>query len=352
MTITSVPSIASFAPPQSVPGQGYPQNTSAAPDTSEMWKELGKRQPYKGTYVDFKSASDNCGVRCQQNSVVEVRTANGKAPIHANVIKFNENAAATSNANASSPEPRTAIAGQSPQSFALCENFLVQGLDSRHGLFQFVSRKAHAISTGRITGTSHEMPIIDQLLKQWKLCKNQTPPWKLGGLYEVEEIRELTKDKHHRRVMLIVKHPEKDGETIQVPLTQAGLQFTNRVLGVDQIEKANELMEAHKAFLPQSADSTQQPAADPLIASYAGIGRNATLITYREVRARIDALPDATACDRKWLDDNLKEVINAGRRDRGSRFIHSDAQLRELKQLLSKCVEQRNQNVQSIAPAL
>ncbi len=259
----------------------------------------------------------------------------GEAWLHANHITFDRNTPRASNAPKSSKKLHTAIAAQSPRSFKLCERFLVQGLESRLGLFQFVSRRGHAVSCGLTKEVSREEPILDQLLSQRQICHQEDSELLIGGRYLVTQIKPVSEDTDHRHAMLTVIDRNDNDNKIEMPLTQAGLKFTGRVLGAAQIERANALMEAHKKSLPLNGTDASQPAEDPLIASFAGIGRNAALITYREVRARLDALPATITCGKHWLDDTLVDVINTGRRDRGNRFIHSDAQLQELKEILA-----------------
>ncbi|GAA4016141.1 hypothetical protein GCM10022212_09040 [Actimicrobium antarcticum] len=114
-------------------------------------------------------------------------------------------------------------------------------------------------------------------------------------------------------------------------ITQVGLQFTNSVLKGKEIRRASALMDFHKqtqhelAMALQAKEPEQTPIfpdtqPDPMAISYAGIGRNATLIAYREALARPDDDTDVA----------LANIISRGRRDRGRHFVHSEAQLREL----------------------
>ena len=330
------------------------QNASAAPaeqQASALWQKLTNNQsPTRCEYVSTAHVGDNCRIPCPRHQVVTVRTKEGDSPIHANSITFDNDATPALNAAASSAKSRTAIAAQSPQSFVLCEKFLVQGLASGNGLFQFISRKAQAVSADRTSGSSREVSIIDQLREQMRLCNENKQRLILGGRYQVVKIERSSDDQHHRRTILKVLDLDNSRKEISVPLTQAGLRFTGHVLAAEQIKHANTLMDQHKACLPPGdalEACNQQPTDDPLIASFAGIGRNATLITYREVRNRLAMFPTEHRCDTEWLDKTLFDVINIGRRYRGNRFLHSDAQLQELRKALMECVQQRNDDIAS-----
>ena len=337
-----------------------PGPASGSAPESALWQRLRESNSNKRVdYLRDDSIGNNSGTPCPARSAIAVNMEGEAVPIHANRITFDHDASTASAAPAAplaplapltNNKPRTAIAAQSPQTFALCERFLIQGLDSGQGLFQFVSRKAHAVSSG-CRGTSREVPIIAQLFAEMASCKKQDRSLQLGGRYEVIKLDPAAGDQDHHRATLTVRDPKNDGKIITVPLTQAGLRFTDRVLGVEHIEQANALMDAHKTSLQPEECATSQPTDDPLIASFAGIGRNATLISYREVRARLDALPAETRCDEQWLDNTLLDVISTGRRDRGNRFIHSDAQLQELRKALVTCVQGHNERIPPARPS-
>lgn len=327
---------------------------------SPLWNKL--RRATGNTHlpiVNPTSIDSQFGVICPQHSAVQVDVGGKRAFIHANRIGFSRKPGGHCQpvdniSDHIDTQTASAKAGQSPQHFALCEKFLIDGIDSGRGLFQFVSRKAQAISNG-LTGTSsNERPIIDQLRDAWQWSGQSPGSLWLGDRYEVLSIgaSSAADDHHadHRSVMLTVRELAKPHSTITVPLTQAGMKFTDRVLRKNEIERANALLEAHRhcgVATGEDADAADLPASasahDPMIISTAGIGRNAALIVYREAMARIDVEPAATRLDERYLDAMLENIITSGRRDRGPKFIHSDAQLQEVKAALAEVMDRRNE---------
>ena len=81
-----------------------------------------------------------------------------------------------------------------------------------------------------------------------------------------------------------------------------------------------------------------------MIVSYAGYGRNATLIAFNEIKNRIES---KVIPDHQSIDDALVEVITAGRQVRGTevmrqgipvpvgKFVHSETQLAALREALN-----------------
>lgn len=314
---------------------------------SSLWQRLLDRHTEKKQdYVDAQRVGSNGGVPCPAHSVVSVEMASGTEPIHANIIRFFRDGFSGSKSSTENVNTHTAIAAQSPQDYTLCEKFLIQGIDSGRGLFQFVFRKTHAHSLDRTNETNGEVTIIDQLTDQLAACRQKRVPLHLGGRYEVVSIEPVAAEQTYCRVMLSVQDlADPNKKIIKVPLTQAGLKFTSNLLRAKQIEEADALLTAHKACLIPDGAGTQRLLEDPLIASLSGIGRNAALICYREVRARLAAIPADKRLDVHWLDEVLIDVITTGRRDRGKGFIHSDAQILELKTALVEHVQQHNNAV-------
>ena len=85
-----------------------------------------------------------------------------------------------------------------------------------------------------------------------------------------------------------------------------------------------------------------------MVLSYAGVGRNATLITYRPLAARITDMACLPAITGETIDAALFDVIYAGRGDRDAAYIPSLQQLVALRQALYLLiVEQRTIDVGS-----
>ncbi len=72
---------------------------------------------------------------------------------------------------------------------------------------------------------------------------------------------------------------------------------------------------------------------DSMIVSHAGIGRNATLIVYREILGR---LLNGSITDTDHLEREVINLIEQGRNVRGPKFVHSDEQIRELVKALQE----------------
>ena len=114
-------------------------------------------------------------------------------------------------------------------------------------------------------------------------------------------------------------------------ITQVGLPFKNAVLKPDAILRASQLLDAHQhQTATLSASDTAPPDASQLIVSHAGIGRNATLIVYRDISRKINA----GQVNRANLDAALYEVIAEHRAIRGHHFVHSEQQTAALRAAL------------------
>jgi hypothetical protein len=317
-------------------------------NSHNLWQRLGattyacEREPI----VDDEEIGNHvAGVICPQRTAVQVKNMSGTIPgdatIHANRIPFPQPRVSHTEKQPANGSVRIAIAGQSPQQLGLCEKFLVQGLDSGQGLFQFVSRKAH-----RTPEQSVQKTILGQLREQWERRSENAGPLVLAGRYEVTELRELSADKHQCRYALTAVDVLDRTKTRTMVLTQAGLRFTDKLLRSAQIKEADDLMNAHLAQCGPASSDAASGQQEPMVISHAGIGRNATLITYREVLRRFDATPTDQA-----LDIALEAVTRQGRESRGPRFIHSEAQLDELKKALKEEFARRSGNASLPRPA-
>ncbi|MEB0136488.1 hypothetical protein QN362_14200 [Actimicrobium sp. CCC2.4] len=249
--------------------------------------------------------------------------------MHANTITFDSvrvGSAAPANAPAN---VRQAIAGRSPRMHAEYEKFLVQGLESGRGLFQFISPRALRVSNESREKPSKVTPIIDQLDKAIKDCT--TGNVRLAGRYDVIALDKISGNATDHSCYQLTVFDTVDNKHITVPLTQAGLRFDQRVLEPDDIERANVLLDQHRNRLGQCDTA----APDPMIVSTGGIGRNATLITYRQVLARM-----GSGLNSADLLEEIEVAVKDGRRDRGPGFIHSEKQLEALHDALEQKMRQ------------
>lgn len=300
---------------------------------AEAARWAGAKAP--GFFASSAVRTNATGLRCRDTaSVLKVQDR----PIHGHRIGPAQASADAILANG----PSIYAAGQSPDAASL-DDFLLQGIESRQGIFQFVSRKAH-----HLPEQSSETPVIALLQTR---CRDQ-PGALIGGRYRIDaftpvEEKESDTPQDHLHFSLQVtdtlsnEHPPS---VIRIPITQAGLKFTDRVLDTERIVRADALMDAHIDQLPDALETNASGGLgiDRMVLSQAGIGRNATLITYRTLRQRIIDPDHKRAIALATLDDALFDVIYAGRGDRDEDYIPSLAQLSELrKALLQLIVTQR-----------
>jgi hypothetical protein len=288
----------------------------------------------------------------QQTQLSTIETDNylctlysGKA-IHANEIDVLR----TSNINTTEQTATVQryIAGQSQASLQLSADFIIKGIESGQGVFQFVSRAAH------YGGQSRETPLIDQLIAAIKEQKTQGKALSLDDTYTVVSLneetsfRELTDDSNRsycKSFLLTVK--DGLGQQHTIPLTQVGLQFTNALMRADDIELANRALTKHKEQLPQK-NTLAASHQTPMVLSYAGVGRNSSLITYHEMTQWILGNP---TCSESDIDEHLKYLVTQGRMARGPRFVHSEQQFAELRRAVIKFQHIKNDRVNHTIPA-
>lgn len=349
MQAQSASALKTASPPQTDSTPRPPQNPAGTSHktsipTSRWKKRLDQLRQFtmnlKHIFTrDTGAAPNSSGVECVEAGMVRVRMRAGKTEevhaIHANGIKHRLPAGGSRPTD----EPLFAVAGQSPMPvirqngpadgvsdpFYSCEKFLVQGIESGLGLFQFVSPKAH-----KRPAESREHPIVGQLREQ--MSKNPQEKLILGGRYRVESFKPAAvsgMDDDHAHWELEVTDLTDD-QRKKVPVTQAGLTFTGRLLDREGIKRADALLAVHENMI---ADSTRASAVQslPTIISYAGSGRNATLITYRQIAELIDA---KQIKNESALEKVLVDMIAKGRQERGNLFVHSEAQIESLREAL------------------
>jgi hypothetical protein len=176
------------------------------------------------------------------------------------------------------------------------------------------------------------------LLEHLEQNENQNPKRLIGGRYLVTSVERIAgggDSDFLRHVMVAEDTWSKPPQVVRMPITQAGLKFSGRKLCVDEIQRASTLLDEHNAWLNENNALLALPAnpadADKMILSFAGIGRNATLITYRVISAAID--------DGKVTEESLDFALNAeiwpNRVRRGPRYVHTPDQLVQLRAALS-----------------
>lgn len=303
----------------------------------DLTNEIGKN----GIAPDIQANAS--GVGCSANHVVTVDMGNNShEKIHANWFPAADNkrylagqspdaeVAEVAEVDKSNPPPHT--------KYAPYEKFIMQGIESGQGVFQFVSRKAHYDPAH-----SKETPIIDQLMAKWNECNKSGNNLMLGGRYQVAKEPELmvndgvVDDHKHYRLTVTDTLANPNTEHI-ITLTQAGLKFSGAVLHSKELRRASQLLDRHNTeSVKNSKDKKHGGQAEPMIVSYAGGGRNATLISYRYVSEKI--IKGEIETEEK-LDEILSDFIIENRKIRktddeiGPKFVHSDAQVAALRETL------------------
>ncbi len=310
-----------------LPVQAFAQHRvrKAAPTLATAAASRGRAQALlRPTTFDRTEVPVNeSGVECLENRhVVMVQAGTPEQaprPIHAHKIAQQLRSDATY------------AAGQSPPAGSV-DDFIVQGLVSGQGIFQFVSRSAHYT-----TADSLETQVIGQLKKQ--LLRH--PARLIGGRYQVISFKDISRGAgntgsdtlRHELVAQDTWSPAQP--VIRVPITQVGLKFTDHLLRAPQITRASALLDAHNALLTQPVDPLN---ADKMILSFAGIGRNATLITYRVLR---DAIKLGLVTQDS-LDVAIEAEISGNRIRRGPGYVHTEDQRTELRDALLIVIDDFN----------
>jgi len=239
------------------------------------------------------------------------------------------------------------------------EEFIVQGIVSGQGVYQFVSPRTHFRPA-----ESTKKPIIGALREQWQAHQKSGTQFVLGGRFEVvsinpNELPEVLPDgidprpdqMHFECELTVIDLQHPDDAIRRIPMTQAGLKFSDKCLASKQIVQAHNILQDHqKRCMPSNALRDAHPQSLPTIASPAGRGRAPTLIVYNEIFERINA---GLIIDKASLEATLLDVINDGRKARiasdlhlGRKpdlhgFVHSDNQLRELKIALEEHLQNK-----------
>lgn len=319
-------------------------------NTRALWKKLKKLPAaQQQDYFDSKDVPWNdSGVRCLRNAnAITVRTGRSKQQstfIHAHRFTTAQDDAV--------PKPVTYAAAQAPSHFKdACIPILIHALETGQGVYQFVSERAnnkarpplayatsHASATSHISDTSAtKHPSILDVLRQRMGDASDNTGIRLGDRFVITRLTPI-KTSHtgsdHQQYLIeaedVLNSPAPQKKYTAV-ITQVGLPFTNSVLTPNAIVRASQLLDAHQHQTETlSPTDTAPPDASQLIVSHAGIGRNATLIVYRDICSKIKT----GQVNRANLDESLYRVIAAYRAIRGHHFVHSKQQLATLRAAL------------------
>jgi hypothetical protein len=321
--------------PGSVPdvpaqGAGSPADSANVPSTiSRMWAALQnmRRPPLKFAAI----AVNGTGVGCIDNdSIIKVvksgAVAEGQACSRKDVQIHAHEVAIKSSVDGQDKKRHYAV-GQSPPDDT-CLNAVLQGVNSGQGLFQFVSRKAHRDGVDKSGETMSRM--LQRLLDDAHGNGQAGVPLdERYTLTKIEIDNGIDEGGTATRFNLIITESktevDKLPEMLHIPLMQAGLKFSGKLLRVDEIQSASALM--GPCTTPSTSAGVSDAQSDPLILSTAGHGRNAVLMTYREIVRQIDEKIVKTDAG---LKKALEAVISQGREIRSPHFVHSEKQLAEL----------------------
>jgi hypothetical protein len=299
-------------------------------------EKLAEQMDLNNAYVSENEVEHNAtNIRCPKENIVTVtpwRTDPDpiNSNLHANKITF-KSVSGQENGNAyisaQSPIPKK----NNADSFFACDKFLTAAIESKSGLFQFVS-------PSKIKDEDYisKRSIIGQLMHAFETSGNDLL---IGGRYQVKNIipmdrsndagNDISDKSHFMLVVEGIKPNSTEKFRTSIVLTQARMEFKNKLLSTEGIKAASALMDEHNYRAAQKA--TNRP--DPMIVSHAGIGRNATLIVYREMLGRI---LNGTITDTNQLEKEVINLIEQGRIVRGPQFVHSDEQIGELVKALQE----------------
>ena len=284
--------------------------------------------------------------------------------LHANVVTF----------RGKKPDApsRNAIAAQSPNDRENLDRILTRAIESGQGIFEFVSPEQqksfddsikHLVSRkeyAKLAHTSHAQPILRHCTERYKDkdVDGKTKPVIVGGRFKLLSALPISQfyiqdhDHYQKDISFIdLTEPKESQMLYRFPVMQVGLPFKNSVLEAAEIKRASALVDVHnatvKAFKEDTslhgcrvygydAETTLQAKTDEttraqLFLSPAGFGRNATLMTYQDLKQRIQ---DGEIGNVAEIDDALHAAIIAGRETRGYRFVHSNAQVAALRSAL------------------
>lgn len=338
-----------------MPGRGSSPRSFAMRRTQECWNRLTKRTDQRvaeGGYQDLREALKDqggepiLGVRKTLISVVVGSVANVRRFINANRIGLSRPAEPIAQPvvdPALQPVVTPSyVVGKSPANVDDYQAFLQHAIESKQGLFQFLPRRLPWQVQAGLEGSvaPHGKPsVLGRLLHDVALHAQANQPLCIDK-YTVTNVRPIDTDLTLAPAQAAEKNPNfchqyqvdvqwtaEDGQACQasVPITQVGLRFTGNVLQEAELEMAQAVFTRHLANIKDTVE--------PGICSPSGMGRSGTLMVHHEISQRIQA---GLILDAPALDQQIEEVINKGREERGPYFVHSAAQLDVLRTALHK----------------
>lgn len=278
-------------------------------------------------YFDAERVAPNdSGVLCPDNQATirinaRAAAAGGGKPVHASKFEIKRTVPGTVSI-AQTIQCATYRIGQSPHQ-ETCVDLVIAGLESGAGLYQFVPEQSDPSSQSRATSG-----VIQLLLD--KQQQNGNRPLRLGNRFTVESFTPETPAPGFGdclRYRLTVTDRSAPGRRITVPITEAGLPFQQAVLTAGSIERASTMLDQHQSVLATRPD---EPASAPLMLCRSGYGRNAALMTYRDVCLRI---AEGTVTTEHHIAQQVRTFIEQQRLIRPG-FVHSLEQVAQIEMAL------------------
>jgi hypothetical protein len=320
------------------PSSGSSSRGNALQSGQALWDRLAKKTAShegESKYVDLREELNDPSsqpLRGVRGTLIEV-IGQVKKFINANRITVSRRPAATPGCEVA----KTYVVGKSPATVDDYHASLLNAIDSKQGLFQFVPRRKAWTVSGQPAGNNAAEgtpSVLGRLLHEFDQREEAGQQLTIGKYTITAVTRHGSsktpanpKDKPNffQRYQLDVQWIGDDRLECKasVPITQAGLRFTGKVLQKAELEMAQRIFDQHMAQVKENPE--------PGIYSPAGIGRSATLMVHHEISQRIN---DGLIRDAKDLDDQIEQVIDKGREDRSPHFIHSSAQFVVLRDTL------------------
>lgn len=257
--------------------------------------------------------------------------------INANRITLARPLSATSDATAD----KTYVVGKSPIVADDQQAVLLNAIETRQGLFQFVPRRTSWTVNEQVDAIDNKNTpsVLGKLLHDFARANKSGTPLVVGK-YTVNAVTEhesspapqdpTSKPNFYQRYQLDMQWTDETGSLSHtaVPISQVGLRFTGQVLQQAELEQAQAVFSDHVAQL--------RGTREPTIFSPAGIGRSATLMVHDEISRRIHR---GLIQDEDALNDQIAQAIDQGRRDHNAHFVHSAAQFDVLHATLLKLLK-------------
>ena len=204
------------------------------------------------------------------------------------------------------------------------ERTLKTAIEQGSGIFQFVSPAAHHGYASR------DYPIAQYFSQRavGDLIRIGSHNYQFKGL---ETLDHLLTDSDGRLCRQFKLHLSLDGEAKSIVLTQVGMSYKNQFFNESELAQVHHFYDHHLKQLTRHAHGIGHRLPVPVIHSFGGIGRNATLI------CMLEALRRGPSSDASSTHKTLQSIIDSSRRALGTdAFFHNPKQLEYLVNYLSR----------------